>query len=97
MNQRPDHLETELPSLTLRSHDRADLAGLVVDLVGRRAVVVNRNGCHYEYRIWQGLRRSALADVVDVVTEEEWWSHRLLGLAPLRVVRWPAQAVWVEM
>lgn len=33
---------------------------------------------------------------VDVVTEEAWWRHRLLGARPDRVESYPVQLVWVD-
>lgn len=85
-----------LPPVTHRDWDRADLAGLVLPLRGRRVILVNESGSHHDYRAWSELRTSAGAVVLDVVTEEEWWRHRNLAMRPAPC-RWPAQAVWVEV
>lgn len=93
MTNRPP---VNLPSPTLRDWDRADLAGLVLELRGRRVILVNEAGSHYEHRAWSELRTSAGALVLDVVTEQEWAHFKVVGKRPAPV-RWPAAAAWVEM
>lgn len=96
MSHPADPPDITLPPLTLRSWDRADMLGRVVPLRGRRLIVVNERGSHHDYRAWGELRMSALALVLDVVTEVEWWRYRHLAMAPAPL-RWPAAAVWVEV
>jgi len=83
-------------TFTQRDYDRADMAGLMVRLDGRRAVLVNEEGSHHDYRVVGELRSSALAVVVDVVRDEAWWRHKHLAMR-MEPIRWPAAAVWVEM
>ena len=84
--------ETPLPPLTLRNYDRADMAGLVLTLKDRRAVLVNVSGSHHDYRVWT----EPVAGQIAVVTEEAWWRHKYLAMTP-QVTRWPAAACWVEV
>lgn len=72
------------------------MAGLVMPLTGRRAVLVNEEGSHHDFRVVGELRRSALTVVVDVVADEAWWRNRHLAMR-MEPVRWPAAAVWVEV
>jgi hypothetical protein len=72
------------------------MAGLVMDLDGRRAILINDAGSHHDYRLVGGLRASAGAVVVDVVREEVWWRHKHLAMR-MEPTRWPATCVWVEV
>jgi hypothetical protein len=96
MDEQRQSTPQALPFVTLRNWDRADLAGTVLRLIGRRVILVNAEGSHYDYRAWTELRMSAGAVVLDVVTDTEWWRYRHLAMRP-EPLRWPAAAAWVEM
>jgi len=96
MKEPCDDYPLTLPPVTHRKWDRADLAGLMFPLRGKRLILVNEQGSHHDYRAWGELRRSALTMVVDAVTEVEWWRYRHLAMRP-EPIRWPAAAVWVEV
>jgi len=84
-----------LPFVALREWRRAELYAEHEDLRGRRAVLVNASGTHYDHRAWTRLLRDRNVKVVWMVTERDWWAYTLTGALP-EPVRWPAQAVWIE-
>lgn len=86
----------ELPPLTVRGYDRADMLGRVDTLRGRRLILINEQGNHYDYRAWSDLIEVNGVLSVYVVTEEIWWRYVHLRLVP-QGQRWPAVAVWAEL
>jgi hypothetical protein len=78
------------PSLT-----RADLAGEMEFLRGRRVVLADFERVWPEYRAWSDLEVDGDGQPwVEVVRERHWWAWDVTGIPP-RVLRWPAGAVWV--
>jgi hypothetical protein len=89
-----------------RTLTRADIAGQLETITGRRAVLANADGPWRDYRVWgevevraQGFQGTPEGvrtfPFVPVVSERAWWAWRLQGRRP-HVVWWPAGAVWVE-
>lgn len=86
-----------------RTLTRADIAGQVEVIAGRRVVLADTTRVYREYRVWGEVEVRPVGfqpDVerfpfVPVVSERAWWASRLLGREP-RVLWWPAGAAWVE-
>lgn len=93
MSQQPTY---NVPPVTQRGYDRCDWAGRVETLRGRRLILVNSGGSHYDWVAWSELEDDRGSLVIWAVTEEEWWRHRMLALTP-GPTRWPAAAAWVEV
>lgn len=84
-----------LPPATPRNWDRAILVAPLGSIHGRRAILVNEEGSHHDWRADSEPEYDRGALVVWVVSEEAWWRRRHLAMTPKRV-RWPAAAVWIE-
>lgn len=73
----------------------------VPSLVGEQLVLwhvgpVTRQPSHvYGYRGWRDVHHVGRDLVIEVVSEDDWQRHRLIGTPPLKAIRWPARAAWV--
>lgn len=100
----PQPLRVPVPAQ--RTLTRADIAGQIEDITGRRVVLADGERTYREYRVWgaveiraQGFQNTPAGvqrfPFVPVVSERAWWVHCLFGRAPT-VLWWPAGAAWVE-
>lgn len=78
-----------------RSPARADFEGRVAPLRGRRLAVATATEVREDVVAWGDLVERDGALWVDVVQERDWWVWVILGFEPVKIVRWPAGAVWV--
>lgn len=89
------HGATRLPVPRQRGLVRADLAGQIEALDGRRAVVAALEGARYDRRVVGEAYVAGGHLYVNVALERDWWAARLAG-AGIVTVAWPAGCVWVE-
>ena len=97
MQNRPRPGATILPTVTPRNWERAVIAATLLPLKGRRLILVNEEGNHHDWRAWTEPVTSAGTLVIWVVPDAQWWRHEFLAMRPTTLVRWPAEAIWVEL
>lgn len=49
----------------------------------------------YGYRGWADVYTVDGDPCIEVVTDDDWQRHRLLGTPPPKAIRWPARTAWV--